>query len=236
MLSAYPSATIRASVSSIACAGWKVLGRDHSVECVNSWDFPEWLEDVNDDRRVCEAICEIIWNADAVVTHNGKRFDWKFLQTRFLKHDLPPAPPIHHIDTCSEAKRALLMVNNRMQTLATFYTDEEKMDHEGWPLWVKVHGGIPRVRDEDAEQRMTEYCKQDIITLEAVFNEIRPVVKSLPNYNLFSPFKEKSCPHCGSTRLESKRYAYTKTKRKPQYICLDCRGVCHTSTSDELPR
>ena len=230
-LSSYPGQTLRASVTSIICAGWKILGKSEKVNIINAWDFPSWRKDVNDDRLLCAAVAKVLDGADCVITHNGKRFDWKFLQTRLRYHKMDPLPRIHHVDTCAEASKHLFVFNNRLNTLARFFTDKEKMEHEGWDLWVKVHGRDPR-----AMKTMSDYCKQDVVTLEALFNELRPLLSSLPNYNLFSPYKEKVCPSCGSSRLKSYGRRYTKTKVYRRYQCLDCRGWNNTDLKDELPR
>jgi hypothetical protein len=229
-LSNYPGQTLRASITSIICAGWKVLGSEE-VHCINAWDFPEWLTNVNDDKKLCEALYEVLSPADCIVTHNGKRFDWKHLQTRLRFHKLPPLPPIKHVDTCAEAKKHLFVLNNRLQTIARFLTDRQKMDHEGWDLWVKVHQ-----RDPEAMSTMTAYCKQDVTTLEAVFRELRPLLDSLPNFNLFNPMRENVCPSCGSTRLKSNGRRYTRTRTYRRYMCLDCSAWSHTDMKDELPR
>lgn len=226
----YPGLTLKASVSTIICAGWKILGSD-SVQCIHAWDFPEWATDVNDDRKLCIALYEVLKGADCVITHNGKRFDWKFMQTRLRFHDLPPLPAIHHVDTCAEAKRNLYVLNNRLNTVARFLTDKEKKQHEGWDLWVKVHG-----RDPEAMKTMSEYCMQDVVVLEEVFQSMRPLIQSMPNYNLFSPLKEKACPRCGSSRIRSEGKRHTKTRSYRRYICQDCHGWSHTDIKDEVPR
>lgn len=228
----YPGLTLKASINSIACVGWKIFGRDQDpVSCVHAWDFPAWETSVNDDRALCVALAEILEGADCIVTHNGKKFDFRFIQTRFLFHGLDPIPPIHHVDTCAEAKKHFYFFNNRLSTIARFLTDEEKMEHEGWDLWVAVHA-----RDKGAMQRMSDYCKQDIVVLEEVFRELRPLVTSLPNYNLFSPLKEKCCPKCGSSRLKSNGKRYTRMSSYRRYICEDCRSWCRTDLKDEVPR
>lgn len=229
-ISNYPGTTLKASVTSIICAGWKVLNQD-GVHCINAWDFPEWQEDINNDKKVCEAISAILQDAHCVVTHNGKKFDWKFLQTRLRYHKLPPLPPINHVDTCAEAKRELYVFNNRLQTIARFLTDMEKRENEGWDLWVKVWH-----RDPAAQSEMTKYCKQDVLVLESVFNEIRPIVRGLPNQNLFSPMKENVCPHCGSTRIRKEGKRYTQTGAYQRYICTDCHAYSRTNLADQLPR
>lgn len=223
--------TLRASVSTIICAGWKVFGKDEPVQCINAWDFPGWLENVNDDRALCEAIAAILKDADCVVTHNGKRFDWKFLQTRLRFHKLDPLPKIHHVDTCSESRKHFLIFNNRLNTVAKFLTAKEKREHEGWGMWVKVHG-----RDATACKEMSDYCMQDVLVLEDVFRELRPLLESLPNHNLFSPFKEKVCPNCGSSRIRSEGKRYTQTRAYRRYCCQDCGKWSHADLKDELLR
>lgn len=229
-LSNYPGQTLKASISTIICVGWKVVG-SKQVNCINAWDYPEWKKDVNDDKKVCLAIYDILKDADCVLTHNGRRFDWKFLQTRLLYHGIQHLPKIHHVDTCAEAKKNLMVFNNRLNTIAKFLTDKEKMDHEGWELWVKVHG-----RDAKAMKTMEKYCKQDVLVLEEVFKKLRPVIGSLPNHNLFNPMKSKSCPGCGSTRLTKRGKYRSLTREYNRYVCLDCRHWCRTDAADEAPR
>lgn len=229
-LSNYPGQTLKASITTIICGGWKILG-EKKIHCINAWDFPEWKTNVNDDSALVRALHEVLKGADCVVTHNGKRFDWKFFQTRLLFHKLEPLPKIHHVDTCAEAKRNLLVFNNRLNTISRFLTETEKMDHEGWDLWVKVHA-----RDPKAMATMTKYCKQDVLALEEVFKALRPVITSLPNHNLFSPLKEKACPGCGSSRLQSRGKYFTKTKVYSRYMCKDCHSWCRTDAADEIPR
>lgn len=229
-LSSYPGQTLKASITSIICAGWKVLG-EPGVSCINAWDFPQWSSDVNDDSEVVRAIYEVLKDADCVVTHNGRRFDWKFVQTRLIYHGLAPLPKIHHVDTCAESKRNLMVFNNRLNTVARFLTEKEKMEHEGWELWVKVHGRVL-----EAMETMSRYCQQDVLVLEEVFQKLRPVITSLPNYNLFSPLKEKSCPNCGSSRLKSEGKRHTSTRSYRRYCCQDCKSWSRTDLKDEAPR
>lgn len=132
-LSQYPGKTLRATVSTIICAGWKIYG-EKKVHCINAWDFKRWNKDVNDDYDVCKAIYDVLSKADAVVTHNGKRFDWKFLQTRLRKHKLSYLTKIPHIDTKELASRNMYAFNNRLGYLGEQFSKENKMEHEGWDL------------------------------------------------------------------------------------------------------
>lgn len=212
----YPGLTLRASINSIICCGWKVLG-EKRTHCINAWDFPKrWRKSVNDDYEVVKAAAKILQDADVVVTHNGKRFDWKFLQTRLLFHKLPPLPPILHIDTCQESKKHLYVLNNRLNTLAKFLKQPKKLENGGWDLWVAVSN-----REEKAMRLMEKYCKQDVRVLEGIFNEMRPFMKSLPNVNALRE-EGDLCANCGGQSLRKNGFHVTRQGRKQRLQCLKC--------------
>lgn len=230
-LSNYPGLTIRASINSIICFGYQTFG-EKEIHCKNAWDFPKWNKNVNDDRPLCEFIYNTLKDADAVVTHNGKRFDWKFLQTRLLIHKMPPLPKIKHVDTCSLSKSNLLLFNNKLSTVGSELTDESKMESGGQDLWTRV-----RARDHEAMDKMTKYCKQDVRTLNAAFKVLRPFATNIPNYNLYPHGGDKVlCPSCGSTRLKKEGFIYTKTGSNQRYKCIDCHTYCSDRTNNPLPR
>jgi DNA polymerase elongation subunit (family B) len=214
-LSAYPGLTLKATINSIICVGWKEYGKK-KVHCINAWDYKNWKKDVNDDYEVVKAAFEVLKDADVVVTHNGKSFDWKFLQTRLVYHGFKPLPKIIHVDTKTESKRHFFSFNNRLNTLAKFFTEQTKKQHNGWDLWVDV-----RLRDPKAMKTMTEYCKQDVRVLEQMFEVVKPLVTSLPNANIFTGTCN-SCPNCGSTRLHRRGEHVTKNYRRARYHCREC--------------
>lgn len=227
----YPGLTLKATVNSVICFGYSVLG-ETDTHCLNAWDFPAWKSDINDDRALVSAAYEVLKGADAVVTHNGKRFDWKFLQTRLMVHGLPPLPKTPHIDTCAEAKKNLYLFNNALNTVALALTDKEKLEHEGWNLWVRVSE-----RDPEALSLMSEYCKQDVNVLRDVFRRLRPFLTQLPNHNVFVIGGSANlCPVCGSTRLYSNGIRATKLVSYRRYTCQDCGASSRTNLSDQMPR
>lgn len=225
----YPGLTLKATITSIICFGYKV--GDGKVQCVNAWDYPRWRKDINDDGQIVRAAYEVLKDADAIVTHNGKRFDWKFLQTRLLHHGLPPLHKIIHVDTCAIAKSNLYLFNNRLTTLGKFLVDEDKLENGGWDLWVRVAD-----REQKAMDLMERYCKQDVALLAKVFKRMRPFISTLPNFNLFQVGDRHVCPTCSSTRLVSHGYRVTKTRAYKRYQCKDCGSVSRTDTEDRMPR
>lgn len=229
----YPGLTLKASITSIISFGYKVIG-EPETHCINAWDFPEWGPWRNNDEPLVRAAYEILKDADCVVTHNGKRFDWKFLQTRLMKYKLPPLPKLPHEDTCAVSKRSLFVFNNSLNTLAKFLTDEQKLENGGWDLWVRVWE-----KDPEAFKLMESYCKQDIVATEALYYRLRPFMTSIPNFNMFTPAGlqvDKVCPNCGSTRLGNHGVRLTKTRRYQRYMCKDCGTTCRTDAEDRAPR
>lgn len=234
-LSNYYGQTMKATITTVICVGWKEVGSKRT-HCVNAWDFPEWEKDINDDKRVCEKIHEILKDADAVVTHNGKRFDWKHLQTRFMVHGLPPLPNIPHIDTCLVARKNLLSFNNKLGYLGEWLVGDNKLENGGWELWVKVSKRV-----KSAQKLMTKYCKQDVDLLEKVFIKLRPFIKNLPNKNLFRTEKQMEhdellCPSCGSSDLIRNGWHYTKTGSYQRLMCKSCNSYSRLSAKDDQPR
>jgi DNA polymerase elongation subunit (family B) len=229
-LSNYPGLTLKATISSIICFGYKELG-DKKAKCKNAWDFDRWVKDVNDDYDLVKFAFETLQHADVVVTQNGKAFDWKFLQTRLLYHKLPPLPKIQHIDTKLLAKRNLYLFSNSLEIMAKFLTNTEKMDNGGWDLWVKVSN-----KDPNALKVMSKYCKQDVEALEAVFNRLRPFVSEMPNYNLFRRDAAQACPNCGSFGLKKDGTRAFKTKIVQRLRCNECGTSMQESIKDKYPK
>ena len=207
-LSDYPGQTLKASINSVICFGYKI-GEKGAAKTINAWDFKGWKVNVNDDLDLVKAARAILSTADVVVTHNGKRFDWKFLQTRLMKHGLKPLHKIQHVDTCAVVKQNLYLINNRMNTVAKHLRTHEKLDNGGWELWERV-----QKREKKAMRLMSKYCAQDVEVLAQIFKHLRP----------FAPVLKFSCEKCGSFKLRSEG---TRTTRKMTYRRLSCKDCGH---------
>lgn len=227
-LSQWPGKTLRANITSIICAGWKYLDGS-KTHCINAWDYPAWKKDVNNDYYVCREIYNIIKNADAVVTHNGIRFDWKFLQTRLVFHGFDPLRDIPHIDTKKIASKNLFVINNRLGTLGKFFVQDNKLENGGWQLWIDTWHRCPK-----ALKKMERYCKQDVKLLEKLYKKLRPFAKNIPNHNLYTD--EQVCTHCGSENIIRNGWHYTKTRIYQRIACKDCGGNSRLDAKNKNPR
>ena len=227
-LSNWPGRTMKASIGSIICFGYKVMG-EKNAHVVSVWDDKDFFqENLNDDFLVCAAAYEILSDADAVITHNGKRFDWKYLQTRLKINGLPTLDKIKHIDTCAVAKANLSMYSNRLKDLSNSFTPEAKISTSGKKLWSRVYRG-----DKSAMKEMAEYCKQDVVATEALAEAFRPMIKNWPNNNLYHGTTH-NCPSCNSTKLQKNGVVPTLSGPKQRYRCMDC-GSSMSSPADNKP-
>jgi DNA polymerase elongation subunit (family B) len=227
---AWPGRTLKADLNSIICFGYKVFG-EKKASIKNAWDFKGWKRDINDDYELVKYIRAVLADADAIVTFNGKRFDLPVLNTRLMIHGLDPLHEIPHVDACQIVKRKMSFFSNRMKDVALRLTQEEKMDNGGWQLWVDVANRIPK-----AMKIMSDYCVQDVVTLEAIFKKVRPFVKNIPNYNIYGSHEKPLCPSCGSTRLQKHGFRVTKTNMFQRYHCQDCGSTSSVTKKSELPR
>lgn len=218
---AYPGRGFNGTVSSILCFGYKIKG-EKTTKCINAWDYKGFAGNPNNDKELCKAIAEILKDADAIVTQNGKRFDIPVINTRMAKHGLPAiSKNIPHIDTKVVFKSNYAAYDNKLDTIAKTFGCETKLENGGWGLWMDMYKNKP-----SSKRLMERYCKQDVNVLEQVFDKLLPVMKGLPNYNLFvNNINTPVCPNCGNKKLHRHDTRTTRTGIYQRYLCKSCGTV-----------
>ncbi len=89
------------------------------------WEAGAWrmeqlfLRSPAEEPPLLRRLADRLADADALVTFNGRRFDWPLLRTRCLLHRVPVRPPPVHLDLLSPARRLLnrSVPDVRLQTL-----------------------------------------------------------------------------------------------------------------------
>lgn len=176
------------------------------------------------DEMVGEA-WTLLDEADAVLHYNGRRFDIPHLQREFMQGDLAPTSPFKQIDLLEAVKKQARFFMNRLAHVAPQLGLKGKVEHEGFPLWLKCMEG-----DEAAWKRMKKYNIRDVTELEDMYNLLLPWIPSLPSHAAFTG--ENVCPKCGSKELRPNGYAYTNQSKFQRYQCKSCGGY-HRSTKSE---
>jgi DNA polymerase elongation subunit (family B) len=161
-----------------------------------------------------QAAADLIAEADAIVTKNGKRFDLPWLQGQFVRHGIQLPPPTTHIDLDETLKRQFRLASNKLEFVAPYFGVGKKMKHEGFELWTKVIDG-----DEVAQRKMLRYCRRDVGISEKLYLKIRPAIVNHPHMG-FTPKRE--CGACGSAKVHVSKWRRTKAMRIQQLHCQTC--------------
>lgn len=181
---------------------WKVSGED--VSCVSRRTLSE--------RSLVSRLHDLLSkDYDAVVAHNGKAFDIKKANAKFIQFGLPPVHINYVIDTKQEAKNHFKFNTNKLDDLGKLLGVGRKIkNQEGFELWLKCMAG-----DVKAFRQMEKYNIQDVNLLERVYLKLRPWIK---HRGL------KDCNKCGSRNLQRRGVYRTAVSVYHRYQCQSCGG------------
>ena len=168
----------------------------------------EW-EDGHQD--MVEILHELFEWADVLVTYNGDRYDIPKATGEFVLAGLQPPPPPTSIDLIKTVKK-LGFPMARLAFIGPYLQVGKKVEHEGFPLWVKVMEG-----DEAAQKRMKKYCIQDSRLLVKLYARIKPFIKNHPFLG-----NRGVCGACDGKVLHSRGHRRTKTFRIQRLQCTSC--------------
>lgn len=174
--------------------------------------------DPKNDYSLVSDLHEMLDNADVIVAHNLKGYDWKTANTRFVYHGFDPISPVKLVDTLDIARHNFRFPNNKLDTIAQYLGVGEKMDTGGASLWRECMDG-----DSDSWKLMVEYNTVDVEVLENVYMKLRPWDKRHPNLAMYYPDSKPRCTVCGSLELAyTDKKAYTGVSEFSVYQCNNC--------------
>lgn len=192
---------LKADVSSIICIGYKWVG-EKKTHVLKIDDYPSFEKDPMNDKQMIKDFYEIYKSADLTVAHFGSVFDRRFLEGRLVIHDLPPLPDVKLMDTCFVARSKFAFRSNSLKNLAITFGCKELKGESNFPYdWINVlRGGNIAKR---AMKSISDYCKQDVRTLEEIYLKIRARMGAHPHMGVLDGHDKKcSCRTCGSTKLK----------------------------------
>lgn len=187
----------------------KWLGEDEVLaDAINYHRTPEEGKQYReeDDFEVVSSMWHLLDECDVAIAHNGLRFDFPYLNSRFAYHGLGMPSPYKAVDTCKIAKKYFRFPANSLKELGIYLgINTPKLDTD-FQLWIDCMHGV-----RGAWDYMVEYNKFDVKLLEEVYLKLRPYDKSAPNLALYYEGDELRNPTTGAllgSPLEGK-YAYT---------------------------
>ncbi len=176
-----------------------------------------------DDRRIAAEIWQLLDKSHIWITHNGRRFDIRKINTRFWKHQLHKPSQGKLIDTLVTAKSVFGLTYNTMDFIAEFIERDEKL-HTNMDLWARADRGDPAALDE-----MLAYNEQDVRTQEQIYMRMREWIPNHPNLTIYNHHDKNACPVCLHKEQKQIGFFYTNKKRYPEFRCKGCGTTWHGS-------
>lgn len=181
----------------LLCIGYKWLG-EKKVGMIRPKDMEKFRKNPRNDRQMLKEFMALVEKADAVVSWNGKGFDWRFLQTRILKHRLGYLPPVPHVDLLLTSRATTKMRRSLDNTGKFFDMKNQKIPLE-IDRWMDAGRG-----DEKALQEIIDHCEADVLMTEEAYALFAPLSRVHPNVAIINGEPE-GCPRCGKSGMLQRR-------------------------------
>jgi DNA polymerase III epsilon subunit-like protein len=176
-------------------------------------------KDMSNDSKLLKVIWKLMDESDIILTQNGKKFDIKKLNARFILNGFQPPSASKQIDTLVLAKKYFGFTSNKLEymtnKLCTKYKKLTNHKFSGFRLWSECLAG-----NKEAWKVMKKYNCYDILSLEELYTKLIPWDNSI-NFNVYSDDLTNSCK-CGSDEVMKNGYAYTSTGKFQRYRCSNC--------------
>jgi uncharacterized protein YprB with RNaseH-like and TPR domain len=204
----------------IICISYKWAG-DKTVHAL-TWDKEQ------NDKTLLEKFMKVADTADELVAHNGDRFDLPWIRTRCLYHRIPIFPVYTTLDTLKGARSKFRFNSNKLDYIAQFLNIGAKI-HTDYGLWK----GIVLNNSRKDLQKMVVYCKNDVVILEKVYNEMSPYLPAKVHHGVANGSSKCSCSNCGSEdTIIRKRRIMASGSKVIQLQCKKCGK--YTSVSESV--
>jgi RNase P subunit RPR2 len=176
--------------------------------------YSEWRDG---HESMIRALFELVNEADAIVTYNGKNFDLPVANREFLLYGLGKPAPHTDIDLYQVVKSNFRFASNKLDNVAQELGLGSKTQHTGFQLWVDCMN-----KDEKAQKLMEKYNVQDVVLLPKLYEALLPWISKHPNYALFTDDTRPTCTNCGSHKVQSRGVQHNKTQSYNRYQCASC--------------
>lgn len=186
-------------------------------------------KDMENDSAILKGIWDLMNEADIIITQNGKAFDEKKLNARFILNRMQPPSSYKHVDTRQIAKRKFAFTSNKLEYMTEkLCTKYKKLSHKKFPghqLWTECLKGNIK-----AWKEMERYNKYDVLSTEELYTKLQPWDNSI-NPSLYSDDPGTHICLCGSTSLKKNGFKYTSIGKYQRYVCLKCGSEAKDRTN-----
>lgn len=175
-------------------------------------------KNIEDDKKIAAGAWKLLDEADVVVTQNGKAFDIKKLNARFIVNGMKPPSSFRSYDTLEVAKKKFGFTSNKLAYMTEKLNSKyKKLEHEQFPgfkLWRECLAGNKKAWNE-----MEKYNKHDVLALEELYYKLAPWDPSI-NMAAFSP--DPMLCSCGSKEFIKNGFRYSNQGKYQKMMCVKC--------------
>jgi len=158
----------------------------------------------------------MLTEADIVISYNGDRFDFKKMNTEFVRLGMTRPRPFRSVDLIKVVRSNFAFPYNRLDEVCRELGLPAKVTHQGFRLWTGCLAG-----DEAAWRTMERYNRGDIRITERLYIRLLPWITSHPNLNLWAK-SDGSCPNCLSKKVTQDGSVFTPQTEYGLYQCGKC--------------
>lgn len=151
---------------------WKIIA--WGAKWLNSPASDTLYKDIRNgnEKELLKGIWGLLDEADIVITQNGKSFDSRRLNARFIHYGMRPPRPYKHIDTYLLVKGAADFTSNKLEYLTDkLCVKYKKLSHSKFPgmaLWTECLKGNIQAWNE-----MKKYNIHDVLSTEELYNAVK---------------------------------------------------------------
>lgn len=215
---------------SLISVHWRWFGEDKTTNTVSLLDDKARLKkSVWDDTVVVKKLHELLSEADIIVGHNVKNYDFPMLNGRALFHKLPVLPQPRFIDTLVIAKSRFRLNSNKLDYLAKILGLKVRKLEMRKKDWMEIiYGHFARDMDliERKLRKFVTYGSRDVDITTEVFLRLNPhaLPQHTPNANVFINDGVARCRvvTCGSDDLKLDGTRSTNAGLYQRYRCKCC--------------
>lgn len=194
------------------------------------WDGPmQFLAEWQPGGRegYLAAAQDLLEEADVLVGHNSKGFDWPHLKGDLIMAGLKIPPEPKHVDTLLLARKHANWEANHLDTLTKRLGIPAKTDKYRIETAMAAVSG-----DVKAQRRIERYNRGDVKATKGLAKEFRPLWGV--NLGLFEDDPGRPvCTSCKSRNLQRRGFSVKAALRYPRFQCQSCGKWQTSKTADK---
>jgi hypothetical protein len=174
-------------------------------------------KNVEDDTPLLKDLWKLMDLADIIIYQNGRSFDRKKINARFVLNGMKPPSSFRDIDTYRLAQRHFGFTSHKLEYMTDkLCTKYKKLKNSGFELWKRCMKG-----DISAWEEMRKYNVRDVQSLEELYKKLAPWGTNI-NFDAYTDELLSVCS-CGANNKATKNgFAYTNSAKYQRYKCGNC--------------